>query len=83
MNIHVKYFASIRDSMGVDSEDISIDTSLTVYELWEKLSVEKRVSDSLANLSNNLNPILCLVSSYSGPGLPNPMIKYFMFIQYH
>ena len=38
MNIHVKYFASIRDSMGVDSEDISIDKSLTVYELWGKFS---------------------------------------------
>ena len=47
MNIHVKYFASIRDSMGVDSEDISIDTSLTVYDLWEKLSVEKRVSEDI------------------------------------
>ena len=47
MNIHVKYFASIRDSMGVDSEDISIDTSLTVYELWGKLSVEKRVSEDV------------------------------------
>ena len=47
MNIHVKYFASIRDSMGVDSEDISIDISLTVYDLWEKLSVEKRVSEDI------------------------------------
>ena len=47
MNIYVKYFASIRDSMGVDSEDISIDKSLTVFELWEKLSVEKRVSEDI------------------------------------
>ena len=47
MNIHVKYFASIRDSMGVDSVDITIDTSLTVYELWKKLSVEKRVSEDI------------------------------------
>ena len=35
MKIHVKYFASVRDSMGTESKDLDIDKSLSVYELWK------------------------------------------------
>ena len=45
------------------------------------LSLEKEMLDKLASLSNTLNPILCLVFLYSAPGLPNPMIRYFIIIQ--
>ena len=39
MKIHVKYFASVRDMMGKDSEVIDIDTNLTVFGLWETLTL--------------------------------------------
>ena len=43
MKIHVKYFASVRDLMEIESEDLNLETSLSVYELWKKLTVKVRV----------------------------------------
>ena len=40
MKIHVKYFASVRDLMEIESEDLNLETSLSVYELWKELTVK-------------------------------------------
>ena len=42
MKIYVKYFASVRDIMGKDSEDLKIETSLSADELWKSLTVNKK-----------------------------------------
>ena len=42
MKIYVKYFASVRDIMGKDSEDLKIETSLSANELWKSLSANKK-----------------------------------------
>ena len=42
MKIYVKYFASVRDIMGKDSEDLKIETSLSANELWKSLTVDKK-----------------------------------------
>ena len=42
MKIYVKYFASVRDLMGKDSEDLKIETSLSANELWKSLTVGKK-----------------------------------------
>ena len=42
MKIYVKYFASVRDIMGKDSEDLKIETSLSANELWKSLTVGKK-----------------------------------------
>ena len=39
MKLYIKYFASVRDMMGKDSEVIDIDTNLTVFGLWETLTL--------------------------------------------
>ena len=43
MKIHVKYFASVRDLMKIESEDLNLETSLSVYELWKELTVKVNV----------------------------------------
>ena len=40
MKLYIKYFASVRDMMGKDSEVVDIDTNLTVFGLWEILSID-------------------------------------------
>ena len=40
MKIYVKYFASVRDLMEIESEDLNLETSLSVYELWKELTVK-------------------------------------------
>tara|TARA_B100001778_G_scaffold276928_1_gene240432 strand:- start:251 stop:484 length:234 start_codon:yes stop_codon:yes gene_type:complete len=40
MKIYVKYFASIRDLMEIDSEEINIKNSLSVNDLWQELTVK-------------------------------------------
>ena len=47
MKIHVKYFASVRDSMGTESKDLDIDKSLSVYELWKELTVKMNVPEDV------------------------------------
>ena len=42
MKIYVKYFASVRDIMGKDSEDLKIETSLSANELWKSLTADKK-----------------------------------------
>ncbi len=42
MKIYIKYFASVRDMMGKDSEDLEIETSLSANELWKSLTVDKK-----------------------------------------
>ena len=42
MKIYVKYFASVRDTMGKGSENLEIETSLSVNELWKSLTVDKK-----------------------------------------
>ena len=43
MKIHVKYFASVRDLMEIESEDLNLETSLSVYELWKELTLKVKV----------------------------------------
>ena len=43
MKIHVKYFASVRDLMETESEDLNLETSLSVYELWKELTLKVKV----------------------------------------
>ncbi|MBT5406814.1 MAG: MoaD/ThiS family protein, partial [Gammaproteobacteria bacterium] len=42
MKIYVKYFASVRDMMGKDSEDLEIESSTSANELWKSLTVDKK-----------------------------------------
>ena len=42
MKIYVKYFASARDMMGKDSEDLEIESSTSANELWKSLTVDKK-----------------------------------------
>ena len=43
---------------------------------------EKSAFSSLASSSTTLNPMLCLVSSYSEPGFPKPTSRNFMPLFY-
>ena len=47
IKIHVKYFASVRDLMKTDSEDLNIETSLSVYELWRELTAKINAPDNI------------------------------------
>ena len=47
MKIHVKYFASVRDLMKTDAEDLNIETSLSVYELWKQLTVKINAPENI------------------------------------
>ena len=40
MNICVRYFASIKDDMGVGIIDIQVDDDMTVGNLFEQLTVD-------------------------------------------
>ena len=42
MKIYVKYFASVRDMMGKDSENLEIETSTSANDLWKSLTVDKK-----------------------------------------
>ncbi|MBS82904.1 MAG: molybdopterin converting factor subunit 1 [Gammaproteobacteria bacterium] len=41
MNINVKYFASIRDLIGKDSEVLNLDDGASVKDLWNIVVVDK------------------------------------------
>ena len=47
MKIHVKYFASVRDLMKIDSEDLSIENSLSVHELWKELTAKINAPENI------------------------------------
>jgi len=38
MKIAIKYFASMRDSMGKSDESVDLDSNATVEDLWGKVS---------------------------------------------
>ncbi len=35
MSIHVKFFASLRETLGIESTSISSSTGLTVRDVWD------------------------------------------------
>jgi len=48
MNITVRYFANMRDRMGRAEETVSIEgDSVTVRDLWGKVSSQKTMPESL------------------------------------
>ena len=65
MKIHVKYFASVRDLMKTDAEDLNIAASLSVYELWKQLTVKinapENISAAIMRLQNFENRFLYVV----------------------
>ena len=36
MTVHVKYFASLRETIGRDSDDVSIEGMVTVEKIWQQ-----------------------------------------------
>jgi len=57
MKLYIKYFASVRDMMGKDSEVIDIDTNLTVFGLWETLTL---------NLKSDMKVMFAVNHEYVG-----------------
>lgn len=47
MKIDVKYFASLRERFGRDSETVSVTSGTSVEQLWRELSGESIFSDNL------------------------------------
>ena len=62
MTIHVKYFASLRESIGRGSDDVHVGGSVTVEELWKRATKNMQRPDNLlvavnqeyANFSNKV-----------------------------
>ena len=44
MKLYIKYFASVRDMMGKDSEVLDVDNTLTVIGLWENLTLDVKTN---------------------------------------
>ena len=38
MSVHVKYFASLRESIGRPSDEVSITGKATVEEIWQQIT---------------------------------------------
>ena len=44
MKIHIKYFASIRDLIGKDAEDLDVNENTSADDLWKLIIKEKNFS---------------------------------------
>ena len=86
-NLKNKTFIITGGGRGIGAEASKLIASkganviLTCRTESQGFSVEKEILEALAISSKTLNPTLCLVSAYSTPGLPNPIIKYFIIPQ--
>jgi len=47
MKVSVKYFASMRDSMGRDEESVELSEGATVSDLWGQVSKEELPENTL------------------------------------
>ena len=47
MKISVKYFASIRDLVGKDSEKLNVSPGLSAEEVWNLITNESKMPDNL------------------------------------
>ena len=47
MKIYIKYFASIRDLIGKDSENLDVDINLSARELWQLLTHETKSPENV------------------------------------
>lgn len=52
MQVTVKYFASLRETIGKTQESITIDEKTSVGQLWEKLSEGKSVVGTVLMAQN-------------------------------
>lgn len=43
MQVRIKYFASLRETVGKTEETITVDENLSIGQLWEQLSKGKNV----------------------------------------
>ena len=51
MQITVKYFASLREQLGRESEILSLSGSCTVAEIWKQVSGENRPENILMTVN--------------------------------
>ncbi len=38
MTVHIKYFASLRETLGRNSDELSISNTVTVEEIWNQVT---------------------------------------------
>lgn len=51
MNITVKYFASLREQLGKSEEHMVLESSLSVADLWQRISGRTTLEDVLAAIN--------------------------------
>ena len=47
MSIRVRYFASLKESMGRSEESISAENVTTVQDVWDKANLSKPMPDNI------------------------------------
>ena len=47
MSIKVRYFASLKESLGRSEEDLPFTSSLTVHEVWNLANSDKSLPDNI------------------------------------
>lgn len=52
MKVKVKYFASLKDSIGRAEETLELSSSITVQQLWLQVSGENDISDTIKSAVN-------------------------------
>jgi len=40
MQISVKFFASLREQMGLDGKELELESAITVAEVWQRVATE-------------------------------------------
>lgn len=52
MAVTVRFFASLREQLGRDGDEIDAGTCITVADVWEHVSGSSRVPDNLLSAVN-------------------------------
>ncbi len=52
MKVKVKYFASLKQSLGRSEEQLELDNGMTVSELWQQLSGDELVPEKVMTAVN-------------------------------
>jgi sulfur-carrier protein len=47
MSIKVRYFASLKESMGRPEDNLTVASSLTVHEVWSRANPDKSLPDNI------------------------------------
>ena len=47
MAVHVKFFASLREQLGRNGQEIAPETCTTVADVWEQVSGSRSIPDNL------------------------------------